>query len=91
MTEETNKMFEFETIQAAPAHSLAECIDIEQSVDSIKDELPEHLHEQAIHHFLNGYCSVVNVDETILSLLPAFRRYINLFRYTRCLRALYEK
>jgi len=66
-------------------------LDIEQSVCSIKDELPENLHEQAVSIFLNGYRSVTDLDDSNFSYMPMFRRYVDLFGYARCLRSLYEK
>ena len=66
-------------------------MDIEQSVDSLKNELPENLHEQAVSNFLSGYRSILNIEESMLSLMPVFRRYANIFGYARSLRSLNEK
>jgi len=66
-------------------------LDIEQSVCCIKDELPEDLHEQAVSMFLNGYRSVTDLDDSTFTHMPMFRRYIDLFGYTRCLRSVHER
>jgi len=66
-------------------------LDIEQALDSIKDELPEHKWEQAAKQFFSGYRSIKSTDEAILFFMPVFRRYVDLFGYARCLRSLHEK
>jgi Ser/Thr protein kinase RdoA (MazF antagonist) len=66
-------------------------MDVVQAVDSIKDELPERLHEQAVNQFMKGYRSAACADKVTLAYMPVLRRYANLYGYARCLRSLHEK
>jgi Ser/Thr protein kinase RdoA (MazF antagonist) len=66
-------------------------MDIEQSLDSIKQEIEPAKHEEAGKWFIKGYRSEYSVTDDILSLLPAFRRFANLYGYTRILRASAEE
>ena len=65
-------------------------IDIEQAVDYIQNELPENFQNQALEQFLLGYRSEINIDNELLSLLPVFKRYANLYGYARCLRSIHD-
>lgn len=62
-------------------------MDIEQSLDSIKEEVEPSRYEHDKELFLNGYRSEYSVTEEMLSLLPAFRRFANLYNYARVLRS----
>lgn len=62
-------------------------MDIEQSLDSIKEEIEPSRYEHAKELFLNGYRSEYPVTEEMLSLLPVFRRFANLYKYARVLRS----
>jgi len=53
-------------------------------------ELPENFKNQAHEQFLSGYRSEKNIDNDMLSLLPIFKRYVNLYGYARCLRSIHE-
>lgn len=66
-------------------------MDIEQALDSIKEALVPTSYAQARETFLNGYKSEYPIDDELLSLMPAFRRFANLYSYTRILRASAEK
>ena len=62
-------------------------MDIEQAFESINDELEPLCQEQAKKCFLKGYESVYSVTDQMLSLLPLFKRFANLYGYTRILRS----
>ncbi|MDR0272295.1 MAG: phosphotransferase, partial [Clostridiales bacterium] len=66
-------------------------MDIKQSLDSIREELPDEYRPQAVNQFLNGYYSVTNPDEAITAHMPVFKRYADLCGYARCLHSLHEK
>jgi Ser/Thr protein kinase RdoA (MazF antagonist) len=62
-------------------------MDIEQSLDSIMEEIEPSRYEHAKELFLNGYRSEYTVTEEMLTLLPVFRRFANLYNYARVLRS----
>ena len=66
-------------------------MDIEQSLDSIKDDMPEEQVEPATNQFIKGYRSAYDISDHMLTLLPIFRRYANLYGYVRVLRSINEK
>lgn len=66
-------------------------LDIEQSLDSIKEDMPEHQVESSVNEFINGYRSEYAISDEMLKLLPIFRRYANLYGYVRILRSVEEK
>jgi Ser/Thr protein kinase RdoA (MazF antagonist) len=66
-------------------------MDIEQALDSLKEDMSEEQVEPSINQFINGYRSEYNISDDILELLPAFRRYANLYGYVRVLRSIEEK
>lgn len=66
-------------------------MDIEQTLDSMKDEIEETRYEHAKNCFIKGYRSQYNVTDEMLSLQPIFRRFANLYSYARILRSAEEK
>lgn len=66
-------------------------MDIEQSLDSIKEDMPKEQVESAINQFINGYRSEYDFSDDMLKLLPFFRRYADLYGYVRVLRSVEEK
>ncbi|MBL4934503.1 phosphotransferase [Clostridium sp. YIM B02515] len=66
-------------------------LDIEQSLDSIKEDMPEDQVESSVNEFIRGYRLEYAVSDEMLELLPVFRRYVNLFGYVRILRSAEEK
>ncbi|WP_055666191.1 phosphotransferase enzyme family protein [Desnuesiella massiliensis] len=66
-------------------------MDVEQSLDSIKEDIPEEQVESAINQFINGYRSEYDFSDDMLKLLPVFRRYADLYGYVRVLRSVEEK
>lgn len=66
-------------------------IDIEQALESIKDEIEPQKYEGAKECFLKGYQREYIITDDMISLLPIFRRFANLYGYTRILRSSSEK
>lgn len=66
-------------------------LDIEQSLDSIKEDMPEEQVELSVNEFIKGYRSEYAISDEMLKLLPIFRRYVNLYGYVRILRSVEEK
>lgn len=66
-------------------------LDIEQALDSLIDEIPPDRQVEARELFLQGYRSVMPIEESMLSMMPVFRRYVNLCGYARILRSVEEK
>jgi Ser/Thr protein kinase RdoA (MazF antagonist) len=65
-------------------------MDIEQSLDNLKCELPEQEFQQKQALFIAGYRSQFPVDDDQLATLPLFRRFANLYGYTRIVRSMQE-
>ncbi|MBK1812217.1 phosphotransferase [Clostridium sp. YIM B02505] len=65
-------------------------LDIEQSLGSIKEEIPEEQVELSVNEFINGYRLEYDISDEMLKLLPIFRRYVNLYGYVRILRSIEE-
>lgn len=61
--------------------------DIEQTLDSIKEATAPARSVCGRECFLNGYKSEYPINDEMLYLLPAFRRFADLYSYTRILRA----
>jgi Ser/Thr protein kinase RdoA (MazF antagonist) len=66
-------------------------MDIVQALDSLKNEIPENEFPQKQTAFIEGYRSVFEIDQKLYASMPIFRRFANLYRYTRDLRAIEEK
>ena len=66
-------------------------MDIEQSLDSIKEDISKEQVESAINQFINGYRSEYDFSDDMIKLLPVFRRYSDLYGYVRVLRSVEEK
>lgn len=65
-------------------------IDIVQALFAIQEmEVDDISHQEAV--FLKGYRSRFEVDEDILSKRSLFRRFANLYQYTRVARAMQEQ
>lgn len=65
-------------------------MDIEQSLDSIQSELPESDFNVNRQHFLAGYRSAYTLSDEELGRLSAYRRFANLYGYTRIKRSIQE-
>lgn len=66
-------------------------LDIEQSLDSIKEDMLEEQVEPSVKEFIKGYRSEYAISDEMLKLLPVFRRYVNLYGYVQILRSVEEK
>jgi Ser/Thr protein kinase RdoA (MazF antagonist) len=66
-------------------------LDIEQSLDNLREEISEEQIESLTNEFINGYRSEYDISDEMLKLLPIFRRYIDLYGYVKILRSSKEK
>ncbi|MED3550760.1 phosphotransferase enzyme family protein [Cytobacillus praedii] len=66
-------------------------MDIVQALDSMQDCIPIELFQQKKQCFMDGYRTEYEVPEDMLSLIPACRRFANLYGYVRVLRSIEEK
>lgn len=66
-------------------------MDIEQSLDSLKDCILPEMFQQKKQCFLEGYRTEFEISDDIMSILPACRRFANLYGYVRVLRSVEEK
>lgn len=66
-------------------------MDIEQALESIKDEIEPQKYESAKECFFDGYQREFIITDEMISLLHIFRRFANLYGYTRILRSSSEK
>lgn len=64
---------------------------IEQALDSIKGEVAESEFEQKKTHFLEGYKTHFAIDQELFESRLLFKRFANLYGYTRILRAIPER
>ena len=46
--------------------------------------------ENGLKHFLRGYCSITEIEEAFLDLLPRFERFYNLISFAKLLRSLQD-
>lgn len=65
-------------------------MDIEQTLDCLKDEVPENEYQEKKAVFIQGYRSEFDVSDKMLELMPIFRRFANLYGYTRISRSIQE-
>lgn len=87
--DEATKSFSVIDFDDAMYHWYA--MDIEQSLDSLKDTVSEEQVKFAEEQFIRGYRSEYNISDDMLELLPNFRRFANLYGYVRVLRSVNEK
>ena len=66
-------------------------MDIERSLNSLHNELSLNNSDVYTNQFLSGYRTAFSVNDIEISRLPAFRRFADLYAYTRIRRASYEK
>ncbi|MDP4096390.1 phosphotransferase [Paenibacillus sp. P96] len=62
-------------------------MDIEQALDSLEDCIPTEIFELRKKCFLDGYLTEHEVSTEYESILPACRRFANLYGYARILRS----
>ncbi|MCW3795182.1 phosphotransferase [Paenibacillus sp. LS1] len=66
-------------------------MDVEQSLDSLREEIQPEQWEQKKQLFLNGYWSKAGERYDLESMFPACRRFANLYGYVRILRSASEQ
>jgi Ser/Thr protein kinase RdoA (MazF antagonist) len=66
-------------------------MDIEQALDSLKEDMAEEQVEPSVNQFIEGYRSEYDISDDTLKLLPIFRRYADLYGYVRILGSIEEK
>ncbi len=66
-------------------------MDIEQSLDSIREDMESVKYERSSETFINGYKSEYVISDEMLFLRPVFRRFANLYSYARIIRSSSEK
>ena len=66
-------------------------MDIEQALDSLKEDMAKEQIEPSVNQFIKGYRCEYDISDDMLTLLPTFRRYANLYGYVRVLRCIEEK
>ncbi|WP_102275601.1 phosphotransferase enzyme family protein [Cytobacillus massiliigabonensis] len=66
-------------------------MDIVQALDSLQDCIPADIFQQKQQCFMDGYRTEYELSDDMLSLLPACRRFANLYGYIRVLRSVEEK
>jgi len=65
-------------------------LDIEQALDSLADLVEGEEWEAAKKVFLEGYATEYKLSDAMVDHLPLFRRFIDLYSYTRILRSVEE-
>lgn len=66
-------------------------MDVERSLDSLREEIEPEQWEQKKQWFLNGYWSKAGERYDLESMFPACRRFANLYGYVRVLRSAEEQ
>ena len=66
-------------------------MDVEQSLDSLRDEIEPERWEQAKQTFMQGYWAEAGDFYDMESMFPACRRFANVYRYVRMLRSAAER
>ena len=66
-------------------------MDIEQSLESLQDCFLPEMFQQKKQCFLDGYRTEFEIPDDMMSLIPACRRFANLYGYVRVLRSVEDK
>lgn len=66
-------------------------MDIVQAMESIKGEIAENEFSRKQAVFLEGYRSRFDLDDDLFAMIPAFKRFANLYGYARVARAIQEQ
>jgi Ser/Thr protein kinase RdoA (MazF antagonist) len=66
-------------------------MDIEQALDSLHDYIPPEMFARKKQCFMDGYLTEYNLSDDFAAILPACRRFANLFGYTRIRRSIAEQ
>ncbi|CAN7286571.1 phosphotransferase enzyme family protein [Rossellomorea sp. LjRoot5] len=62
-------------------------MDIEQTLDSLQDCIPPEKYQEKKECFLDGYRTEFEIQDDMLPLLSAFRRFADLYGYVRILKS----
>ena len=81
----------FYAIDFDDAHYHWFAVDIDQALDGLFRDLSSRNPEEIQGFFINGYRSEFPVQDSMLELMPVFRRYANLKGYARIVRSTEEK
>ncbi len=66
-------------------------MDIVLALDAIRHEIGKDDLSDIEAYFLDGYRSKFPIDEQLFSMSPLFRRFANLYKFTRVSRAMREQ
>lgn len=66
-------------------------MDIEQALDSLQDCILPEMFQQKKQCFMDGYRTEYDISDDMMSLIPACRRFANLYGYVRVLKSAEEK
>ncbi|QOV11448.1 phosphotransferase enzyme family protein [Viridibacillus arvi] len=66
-------------------------MDIEQALDSLQDCISAEMFQQKKQCFMDGYRTEYELSDDMMSLLPACRRFANLYGYVRILRSVEKR
>ncbi len=66
-------------------------MDVEQALDSLQDYIPSEYFEHKKQCFMDGYLTEYHISEEFSSIMPACRRFANLYGYTRILKSSVEQ
>jgi Ser/Thr protein kinase RdoA (MazF antagonist) len=66
-------------------------MDIEQALESLHDCIPAETYDRKKQCFMDGYVTEFALADDFTDVLPACRRFANLYGYTRVLRSMSEQ
>lgn len=66
-------------------------MDIEQALHSLQDCIPSEIFNRKKQCFMDGYVTEYGIPSDLEEILPACRRFANLYGYVRTLRSIAEK
>jgi Ser/Thr protein kinase RdoA (MazF antagonist) len=66
-------------------------MDIHQALDSLQDCIPAEMFQQKKQCFMDGYRTEYEISDDVMLLIPACKRFANLYGYVRILRSIEEK
>jgi Ser/Thr protein kinase RdoA (MazF antagonist) len=66
-------------------------MDIEQALDSLQDDIPSEIFDHKKQCFISGYLTEYGLPDDFETILPACRRFANLYGYVRSLRSVSDK
>ena len=66
-------------------------MDIERALSSMKECISTDVFQQKKELFINGYRSEYDLSDEMMTNIPVFKRFANLYTYARILRSVEEK